>query len=72
MCVEKGGFEMSNKKWRKKFDKIMEYCGETLIGEVTTEYLKQVFEHQGFYSGVYVRIYEKNGYFSYEEKRYGK
>lgn len=63
--------KLSNKEWRKKFDKIMEYCGEFIIVVMSTKDIRARFEHQGFWSGVYVRIYEKNGEFTYQEKKYG-
>lgn len=55
-------------------DKLMEYAnalGE-LILDTSNEHLINVFEHQGFWSGVDYRIYYKDGKFSHKRKTYGK
>lgn len=62
---------MSKRQWRKKFEDIMRYCDEDLLPNTTTDYIQEVFKAQGFWSGVYVRIYENNGIFTYKEKTYG-
>lgn len=58
--------------WRKRFNKVIRENDEIIIGKVTTKSIMNVMAVQGFWSGVYVRIYYKGGEFVVEDKKYGR
>lgn len=44
-------------QFRQAFENALDECGECLMNNVTTNYILDVFNHQGYWSGVLYNIY---------------
>jgi len=61
------------KRFIKAFKKCLEECNEILIEPISNKRILEVFETQGYWSGVHYNIsFDHDLGFSYEQRRFQK